>query len=145
MALLRSALPRRPSPPRSGDRLSTLSTVGIAALRTGFGAAMLARPALLGRSLAVEPSTAVRTGWLTQMVGVRELVLGLGTLDARRRRSDVRPWLLAQALADAGDAAAIAAAVRRRHVGAARGSAVVGFAVAGVWGDLVAVRGLSRR
>lgn len=105
---------------------------------------MLIRPAALPRTMAVNSATAARASWLVRMVGGREIALGVGMLIAAGRGLDLRPWLLAQAMSDAGDAIAITAGLRGRHVGGRRSAMVVAFALAGVAIEAVAVRELSR-
>jgi hypothetical protein len=95
----------------------------MAAVRTGIGVALLVRPELLARSLGVDSLTASRVGWVSRMVGVREVVLGLGGLRAVLRGRDVRDWVHAQATCDAVDAAAVALAVARGQVAAVSGTA----------------------
>jgi hypothetical protein len=86
----------------------------LAAVRVGIGAAMLARPELLPRTLGVDAGTAARVSWLVRMLGAREVALGAGTL-AAARRGDARDWILAEAVSDAVDALAFAGAAERGH------------------------------
>jgi hypothetical protein len=102
---------------------------------------MLSRPALLARTLGTDRVTARNTGWLTQMVGARELALGVGTLTA----TSVRPWLLAQAVADAGDGFALLAAARIRRVSPALGGLLALTAAAGAAVDVLAWHGARER
>ncbi len=83
--------------------------------RTGFGLAYLlapgrAGPGWIGRA-AKDPATQV----FVRGHGARDLGLGLGTLVAlgSRGAEAARPWLAAQALADASDVAATLLAGRR--------------------------------
>jgi hypothetical protein len=114
-----------------------------AAGRVVVGATMLARPELLARGMRVDAATARRTGWLGQMVGVRDLALGVGTLHALTRGGAARPWLLLAALADAVDAAALAEAVRRKQVAAPPALLTVGVAAGSVAVHLAAAREVS--
>jgi hypothetical protein len=76
------------------------------------------------------------------MTAVRDLVLGAGTLASRNNPRALRTWVLAGAVADLGDAAAIAGAVRSRVAGgvpalalvasAAGAAALGGWAAAGI-------------
>ncbi|MDQ6648603.1 MAG: hypothetical protein M3Z02_00550 [Actinomycetota bacterium] len=111
-------------------------------LRTGLGAVMLGLPALLPRVLGLDRATATRTTWLVRMVGAREVAIGAGGLDAGRRGADLRPWLLAAAAADAGDALALVAALRQGRVARLTGLAVVASAAAGAVTEVIAARQL---
>jgi hypothetical protein len=74
-------------------------------------------------------------GWAVRMAAVRDAALGAGGVYAALTGADVRPWLVAQACSDAGDAVAVGLAVRARQVTPARAAAVGGFALLGlVWG-----------
>ena len=55
---------------------------------------------------------AVGAATFARPFAAREVGLGLGTLYAAGRGEDLRPWVLAQGLGDAGDAVALASAVR---------------------------------
>ncbi len=110
------------------SRRGALATV--AAVRIGVGAALLARPQLLPKALGADSLTAQRVEWLGRMIGVRDLVLGLGGLRAIARGRDVRDWVHAQATCDAADAMAIGYAVLRRQAGPASGGALAGLAAA---------------
>ncbi len=84
---------------------------------------MLLAPQLLPRVLGVDAATGARTSWLVQMVGVREVALGAGTLAAGGSGA-VRSWALAGSACDIVDALVVAAAVRRGVVSRPWGSAV---------------------
>lgn len=103
--------------------------------RTLVGSALLARPATLARLLGVDSTTSRRTEWLTRMLAGRETALGLGSLHVALTGRPVRPWLLAQALSDACDAAALVRAARSHRIGPAPAAALVTFATAGVLGE----------
>jgi hypothetical protein len=100
------------------------ATIALAAGRALFAVGMFVVP---GRAatlwLGGDPSPIRRH--VMRLLAVRDLVLSAGTLLSGRRR----PWLLASATADAGDAVAsvVAAAVLRR----ARPLMVAGLAVGG--------------
>ena len=127
----------RPSPRRSStsgrlaEALHRAVTVERLALgRAGAGTAMLARPRLLPEALGVDSATSARMSWAVQMLGARELALGVGTW-AALRTGDARAarlWLVAGALSDAVDAVAVGAAVARGRLSAGTGSAVVAVA-----------------
>lgn len=118
-------------------------TFGLA--RCLLGAGMLAAPDRLARGLGTDRVTARDTGWLTRMIGGRELALGVGTLIAVRRSQGLAGWLYAQALADAGDAVALAGALRAGVVSPVRAGPVLAAALAGIAADLVAAREWARR
>jgi hypothetical protein len=111
-------------------------------MRLSAGVLVLTRPDLLALVLGVDRVTAARTAWLAQLVGARELALGLGTLDAARRGSGAIPWLTAQALTDIGDAAAYLAAAKRRQVRIPVAVAFAALSVGAAAGASVVVRDL---
>lgn len=88
----------------SPARPTALAALG--AGRVAMGVVVLARPGLLPRGFGIDSATAGRLGWLDQMVGAREIGLGLGLLGSLRR-GDPRPWLAAGAIADGVDAAVL--------------------------------------
>ncbi len=139
-------LPLRRSSVRCATGRASLATSAgfvpvIALIRLGFGAGILARPDLTARLLGVDRVTARRTSWLASLVGIREVTLAVGTLDAvRRGPAAAVPWLLAQAMSDGGDAVAFLGAAARGHV---RTSAAVGLAalsLSGMAAELAAAR-----
>lgn len=121
----------------SGGQLATLFAAG----RVAFGAAVLARPEVLTRGMRIDSSTARRIGWLTRMFGVRDMVLGGGTLYALSRRGAPGPWLVASVLSDATDAAALTAAIRQRQVSAPPAVLGAGMALVSVAVHARAARG----
>lgn len=121
------------------DRLpapSSLSTTtaaqALGSLRSVIGAAMLAMPSALPRVLGADATNARRLGYLVRMVGVREIALGVGTWQALALDDDLRPWLLAQLVSDAGDAASIGLAVRAGRANKLTGAVIIVFALGGV-------------
>lgn len=93
---------------------------------------MLLRPTGLGAVLGVDRQTAAPTAWAVQMLGARELALGLGAWTSLRR-GDTRAsrlWLAAGLLSDAADAVVLAGAIGRGRVRAAPGATVVAVATA---------------
>lgn len=87
-----------------------LAAAGIAAGRLGLGTAVLLAPRALLRLALREGGPSQEAVLALRMLGVRDVALGLGTLlAARRNPGSVRGWTEAGALADAGDALAIAA------------------------------------
>lgn len=111
----------------------------LSATRAGVGVSMLAAPSLLPRTLGVDSTTAARLGWMTRMVGARELALGAGTLVALRRGRRVEEWALAQVLCDAVDALAVGSATARGHVRRLPGGAVAATAASATALGAVAV------
>ena len=107
----------------------------LALTRTGVGAVMLARPRLLPQVLGVDSAASARTSWVVQMLGAREVAMGLGGLAAGRRR-DARLWIAAGALSDAVDALVIGSAAVRgrlsRPLAAAVSVSALGAAAAGL-------------
>lgn len=125
---------------RKVQRAAALSSAG----RVVAGIVMFVLPETLPRGLGVDRGTARRATPLTRFFAAREAALGAGALYALRSGNDVRPWLVAQAVGDAGDAVALIAATRARHVKAVRGAALALLALSGVMGTTLAVRTLRR-
>jgi hypothetical protein len=117
-----------------------MGVLGLGIARVGVGFALFARPAALPRAVGVDRVSARRLGWVVRLFAVRDAALGAGLAYAVVRRQPVRPWLAASAVSDAGDAAALAAAVRGREVGAVRAGAVALFALGGAVASVVAAR-----
>lgn len=111
--------------PHRRPDLLTRGLVALALARTGVGVAMLARPQALGGLLGADRAGTRDADWVVQMLGAREVALGLGALTAGRHD---RRWLAAGLLSDAVDAVAVG-----RAAGAGvlrRGPALVVVAVA---------------
>jgi hypothetical protein len=129
----------------SMSRLPTARRIGlvIGAGRALLGATVLAAPVTSVRIFGVDTGTASRVVWLTRMTAARDTVLGVGTLNAIARSTSGGPWLLAGAVSDAADAAAIGAALRANRVRGVGALGAVGVAVAaavvGVWAAAEAV------
>ena len=106
----------------------------LAAGRAGAGALMVVRPRAVPQLLGVDSATATRMGWAVQMLGARELALGLGTLVALRRPDGrgSRLWLAAGILSDAVDALAVTGALARGRVRKGSGGALLAVAVGAV-------------
>jgi hypothetical protein len=117
-----------------------MGVLGLGIARVGVGFALFARPAALPRAVGVDRVSARRLAWVVRLFAVRDAALGAGLAYAVVRRQPVRPWLAASAVSDAGDAVALAAAVRGREVGAVRAGAVALFALAGAVASVVAAR-----
>lgn len=132
----------RPAPSSRGGPGRALATALIARAtpaqlalgRTGAGGVMLVRPRTLPRLLGVDTATSARLGWVVQMLGAREVALGLGTLTALRRQDQVasRTWLAAGVLCDAVDVLAVGGALARGRVSRGSGAAVAAVAATAV-------------
>ncbi len=99
--------------------------------RAGAGAVMVLRPRALPERLGVDSAAATRMSWAVQMLGAREIALGVGTAVALRR-GDVRGarlWVAAGVLSDAVDALAVGAAVARGRLSPLAGGAVTAVAL----------------
>lgn len=98
--------------PSGGRRASTLGTV-VGALRTGVGIGMIAMPGpVLRAGAGTEPSGDMVL--LTRTIGVRDLVLGAGTMSGCRAddRAAARRWVAAGLCSDVLDLVIGAASVR---------------------------------
>ena len=108
-------------------------------LRTAVGVALLVAPAVpLRMGGTIEPDGAALL--LMRTIGVRDLVLGLGTVSATGRNagSDSRRWLGATLASDALDTAV--ALVSVRALGRRDASVAAGLAAVFVAGDVAALR-----
>ena len=120
--------------PTSSGPLSSVSSavtpMHLAWGRVGAGASMVVRPTALPRLMGADSATATRTAWAVQMLGIRDLALGVGTLAALRGqdRRAARTWLTMGVLCDAVDALAIGGALVRGRV--SKAGAVGAIAVA---------------
>jgi hypothetical protein len=123
---------------------ATRATVALGVARAGFGLAMLAAPALLPRLLGADRVTARRVDYLSRMIGVREVALGAGTLQATRTGDGPVAWVAAQAVSDAGDAVAVALGMHRGHVARLGGALVLLAGGGGAVGDVLLARALGR-
>jgi uncharacterized protein DUF4267 len=77
-----------------------------------FGAAPALAPRSFARLFGLPTGPDPTVGAAIRSVGVRDVALGLGLWSAATRGGDYAPWLLARALADGGDAVAVALAIR---------------------------------
>jgi hypothetical protein len=126
--------------PTTTDRRSLSSAAGaltptsLAWGRVAAGASMLVRPRALPQLLGVDSATSARVGWSVQMLGIRDLALGVGTLGALRGqdRQAARSWLALGVLCDAVDAFAIGGALVKGRVSKAGALAAVGVALGAV-------------
>ena len=120
-----------------------LSVERLALGRAAVGVTMITRPSTLPRLLGVDSAAATRMGWSTQMLGAREVALGLGAFVALRRpdAKAARLWLLAGVLSDAVDALAVGAAVAKGRVSKITGPGLVAVAGTAVYAQLDAMQG----
>ncbi|MEX2290903.1 MAG: hypothetical protein WD794_11335 [Mycobacteriales bacterium] len=102
--------------------------------RAGAGLVLTVRPRTLPQLLGVDSATSARLGWAVQMLGARELALGLGTLVALRSpdRRTARSWLAVGTFCDAADVLAIGGALARGRVARRAGGTVLAVAAAAV-------------
>jgi hypothetical protein len=128
----------------NGGRSVQVVTGLTAAGRVAGAIAAFARPEALPRLLGVDRGTARRATFLVRLVAAREAAIGLGALHALKTGRDVRPWLVAQAVADAADAVALAAATRERVLRPTRGVMATLAAASSVVGAVIALKDLGR-
>jgi hypothetical protein len=137
--------PSAPSPAQAllAGAAARITPAHLAMGRAGAGAVMVARPRLMPTAMGVDSATSARVSWVLQMLGARELALGLGTLAALRSPDRVasRVWVAAGVLSDAVDAVAVGAALGRGRVTRAAGGATIAVALAAV---AVGARALQR-
>ena len=114
--------------------------------RAAVGVVLLVRPGLLPGLLGVDRAAVTATGWTHQMLGAREVAVGLGSVVALRSGSPdaSRVWVLGGLLCDAVDVVAVTAAVVRRRVARGPGLALVAAAVAAVAVQAVELRRVPR-
>lgn len=96
--------------------------LGLGFGRLALGAAFVSAPGAAVRMLGVDAAAATRMTWLARMAAVRDAALGAGLLGSVLARGGApRPWLLAGAFTDAGDAAVLVLAAREGRVDRTRG------------------------
>ena len=109
-------------------------------LRTTVGVALVAAPAVPMRLAGnTEPSGASLL--LMRTVGIRDLVLGLGTVSAARSGTgaEARRWTTAALVSDSLDT--VLSLISARSIGRRDALAAAGLAFAFVCGDVVSRRG----
>jgi hypothetical protein len=110
--------------------------VSISVGRFLFGVAFIAQPKLMERAWIGKQARLPGAQLLARAVGARDLVLGLGGLQALRRNDgSARPWLAAASICDAVDFGATQAAGR----GIPRQARSGVLAIAGVFSLLSAI------
>jgi hypothetical protein len=116
------------------------SSMGLA--RTVVGLALLAAPSAALRLSRREAPTGASI-LLMRTIGIRDLVIGIGTFTAVRGGTpdDARRWLRAGLTSDVMDAAA--GLLARRSIGPVETVVAVGAAATFVGLDLMAIRSLS--
>lgn len=122
--------------------VSRLSVEQVSLVRTGIGVGMITRPARVPQLLGIDSAAATRMAWSTQMLGIREISLGLGTAVALRRgdAKAARVWLLAGLLSDAVDALVLSAAAARGRISRPVGLGAIGLAGGAVYAQLEALQ-----
>jgi hypothetical protein len=113
-------------------------------LRTSVGIALMVAPGAPMR-LAGDESPTGAALLLMRTIGIRDLVLGLGTVSAARstNQSDARRWVMATLASDAIDTVVSLAALR--SIGRRDSLVAAGLALGFVCGDLQALRTISER
>jgi len=110
---------------------SRASSTSIALGRAGVGASMLVCPRTLPTMLGLDSASTARISWVVQLLGARDLALGLGAAQALRYDARAgRTWLAAGVLCDAVDALVLAAAAGRGRVSRPAAAVVVAAAAA---------------
>ncbi|MCW2679550.1 MAG: hypothetical protein JWM62_951 [Frankiales bacterium] len=106
----------------------------LALARTGSGALMVLRPRAVPQALGVDSATATRMAWAVQMLGARELALGIGTWTAMRNpdKAASRLWVAGGVLSDGIDAMAVTAALLKGRVSKSSGLGLVAVAAGAV-------------
>jgi hypothetical protein len=110
--------------------------------RVVIGTGLLVNPTGLGRALgAADPQ---QTAPMGRLLGAREIAIGLGTLVAWRRGQSTAFWVAAQAISDASDTLACAAAAMTGRVTRARGWGMAAFAASGAISEALTARALEK-
>ena len=92
---------------------------------------MLVRPRALPTMLGLDSASTARISWVVQLLGARDLALGLGAAQALRYDARAgRTWLAAGMPCDAVDALVLAAAAGRGRVSRPAAAVVVVAAAA---------------
>lgn len=80
-------------------------------MRIAIGAATFAAPGLTARPLLGASSRTAGAKMFTRLFGARDLVLGVGALQALRENRNPKAWVQLAALCDATDVVTMAAAL----------------------------------
>jgi hypothetical protein len=116
-----------------------LIAVGIGGSRVAVGVSFLSSPVTFLRLIGLDTASATRVTWLARTAGVRDVVLGVGTIVAAVTGRDDTSWLLAGAACDAVDAVVTGAAAREGRISRIRGALVAAGAVASVVAGVAAL------
>ena len=143
---LEKILPVIASTPSRVDHLpaNRLIAAGIGSSRIAIGVSFLSSPVTFLRLIGLDTASATRVTWLARTAGVRDVVLGVGTVVAAVTGQDDTSWLLAGAACDAVDAVVTGAAAREGRISRTRGALVAAGAVASVVAGVAALAGRSR-
>ena len=107
-----------------------LIAAGIGGGRIAIGVSFLSSPVTFLRLIGLDTASATRVTWLARIAGIRDVVLGGGTLFAAVTGRDDTSWLLAGVVCDAVDAVVTGAAAHEGRVDRFRGPLVTAGAVA---------------
>ncbi len=112
--------------------------------RAGVGAGLVLAPGVFLRLSGREPPTPVSV-LLMRTIGIRDLVLGVGTVTAARRGSgpDLGRWTSIGLASDSLDV--LASAVAARSIGRTESAGAAGAALVFAIGDMLALSGLRSR
>lgn len=122
---------------RYARAVPSIHTSAMGWLRTSVGIALMAAPGAPLRLSRTEPPTGTAL-LLMRTIGIRDLVLGLGTVSAAQADSDARRWVKAGLASDALDT--VVSLVAMRAIGKRDSLLAAGLALAFVCGDLQALR-----
>src|SRR5580704_14692867 len=130
--------------PRYALAVSTISTGTMGWLRTSVGIALMVAPGAPMRLAGTESPTGAAL-LLMRTIGIRDLVLGLGTVSASQTsdETDAARWVKATLASDALDTVVSLAAMR--SIGKRDAVFAAGLAAVFVCGDLQALRTSSER
>lgn len=110
--------------------------------RVVIGTGLLINPSGLGKALGVsDPNQTASVG---RLLGAREIAIGLGTLVSWRRGHSTAAWVAAQAVSDASDTVAFAAAALAGRVTPLRGWGMAAFAASGAISEALTATALLR-
>ena len=100
-------------------------------IRVATGATLIIAPTLVARSLGVKEHDAKRIAWLYRAQGVRDVLLGAGTLRAWMFNEHIDGWVGALSASKAADALAFLAAGLRQDMARSRSLALATIAALG--------------
>ena len=120
-------------------RARTTATVAVFGLRIAYGVALVAAPERLARRWLGPAAATPPTQVPLRALGVREVILHVGALEAALNDRPVRPWLAASAAGDLSDIVATLVARRGLPGGAPAATAIVAGASAALSAGLAAI------